>query len=698
MSSVIQNLSAAVRLHQQGRVAEAEQIYRQILLEEPGQPDALHLLGLVAHQTGRSSEAIKLIQDALAVRPDFADAHSNLGLVYRKQGQPRLAAESFRRALESNPVSADTLFNLGGALLDERRPQEAIECLRKTVQLKPRLAEAWNSLGIAHGALKNLADERSCYEQALEINPSFAAARLNLGLALQKAGKMADAISCFHQALEGNSNFKDAYFALGFALHEQKNLDEAAAAYREALALEPNSIRALNNLATVLMDQGQNSEAVVVLRRANELAPNSAAILYSLGSALKADEQLPEAEQCYRRAIELKPDFVEALNNLGILLSAQQSLTEAAACFRRAIDLRPSYGEAHHNLGNALLAQELLDESAACYRQAIALMPNPGPPKFSESTRKLLLGDFEHGWVEYESRWDNGQIPRRSFAFPHWEGEPLAGRSILLFAEQGFGDTLQFVRYVALIKQLGATVIVECQPALARLLSGHPGIDRLIPEGDALPQCDFHAAFLSLPRVLKTKFETIPAAVPYLFAKPELVFQWRTRLKECHGFRIGINWHGRAGTHTSRRRDIPLALFQSLAQIPGVQLISIQKGGGQNEIAAANRGAAVAQDRGQIIELGDFDTLHGPFVDTAAIMNNLDLIITSDTSIAHLAGALGLPTWVPLPVCPDWRWLLGRSDTPWYPTMRLFRQKSLGDWAAVFSEVKSALLRHLSAG
>ncbi|HEY2411231.1 MAG TPA: tetratricopeptide repeat protein [Pirellulaceae bacterium] len=697
MSNVFRNLSAAVGLHNAGRFHEAEQIYRQIISEQPGQPDALHLLGLVAHQTGRSSEAIKFIQEALAVRPDFPDAHSNLGLVYKQQGQLELAIESFRHALESRPDSAEAHCNLGVTLLDNGDPQGAIEYLRRTVQLNPRLAEAWNSLGIAHGEFQNLAEERSSYEKALEINPNFASAHLNLGLALQKDGNIDDAIACFHRALNARPNFADAYFALGFALHKQGKLDDAIAAYRQAIAIQPNSVRALNNLATVLMDQGRPVEAIAALRRANDLLPNSAAILYSLGSALKADEQLEEAARCYRRAIELKPDFAEALNNLGTVLSAQESVAEAMSCFRRAIELRPTYGEAHHNLGNALTAQGLLDESGECYRQAIALMPNPATPLFSESGRKLLTGDLEHGWIEYESRWDTGQIPRRSIAIPRWEGERLEGRTILLHTEQGFGDTLQFIRFAAVIKNLGATVIVECQPQLVRLLASQPSIDRLIAEGDALPDCDFHAPLLSLPRILKTTLETIPAAVPYLFADPALVAHWRHHLKDFRGFRIGINWHGRAGTHTSRRRDIPLNLYQLLAQIPGVRFISIQKGAGQNELADASRYSAAARHQAEIADLGDFDTTHGAFMDTAAIMNNLDLIITSDTSIAHLAGALGLPTWTILPFAPDWRWLLRRSDTPWYPTMRLFRQKSLGDWEGAFSEIQNALRQLLSS-
>jgi len=688
MSNVQQNLSAAIRLHQAGRLEEAEQVYRQILTEQPGHPDALHLLGLVTHQTGRSTEAIKLIQAALEARPEFPDAHANLGLVYRQLGQVELAIESLRRALKSEPDSAEWLHNLGAALLDAQRPQEAIAHLNRAVVLNPQLAEAWNGLGFAHHQLRNHAEEKACYERAVAIDPTLASAHLSLGLVLQQEGKIDDAISCFQQAVNLKPNYTDAYFGLGFALHDKKQLDEAATAYRQVISLEPTSVRALNNLATVLLDQGKSTEAISCLRRADEIAPNSAEIQYSLGQAFKADSQLAKSEHSYRRAIDLKPEFPEALNNLGTLLSGQQSLAEAASCFRRAIELRPKYGDAYHNLGNALMAQGLLDESGACYRRAIALMSNPAEPSFSESARKLLTGNLQQGWVEYEARWHTGQIPIRSFPFPAWNGENLAEKTILLHAEQGFGDTLQFIRYASVVKNLGATVIVECQPQLTRLLTSQPSIDRLIPEGDNVPKCDFHAPLLSLPRIVKTTLESIPALVPYLFAKPALIAYWREKLSSVRGFRIGINWHGRTGTLTSHRRDIPLALFESLSAIPGIQLISLQKSTGPNQSVGARQPS-------NILHLSDFDTAHGPFMDTAAIMHNLDLVISSDTSIAHLAGALGLPTWVPLPFAPDWRWLLHRSDSPWYPTMRLFRQRSVGNWEGVFSEIKNVLPQYL---
>jgi len=296
----------------------------------------------------------------------------------------------------------------------------------------------------------------------------------------------------------------------------------------------------------------------------------------------------------------------------------------------------------------------------------------------------LLQGDFEGGWPEYEWRWKTGQLRERCFAQPRWNGEPLAGKLILLHAEQGLGDTIQFVRYAAIVKSLGATVVVECQRALVKLLGSCAGIDRLVGAGDDLPSFDFHAPLLSLPGIFRTDLASIPAPVPYLRAAQDLVEQWRVKLMKVDGFRVAMNWRGEAGKPDSMRRAIPLPLFATLSELSGLRLISVQKDVQDRETKTL--------DSRSIVNPGpEIDTAHGAFMDTAAIMRNVDLVITSDTSVAHLAGALGVPVWVALPFVPDWRWLLDRSDSPWYPTMRLFRQNKRGDWKSVFEEIREAL-------
>jgi ADP-heptose:LPS heptosyltransferase len=295
----------------------------------------------------------------------------------------------------------------------------------------------------------------------------------------------------------------------------------------------------------------------------------------------------------------------------------------------------------------------------------------------------LMAGDFERGWDEYEWRWKAGMAPPRGFQQPRWNGQNLFGKTILLWGEQGLGDTIQFIRYAEVVKRLGATVIVHCRQSLVRLLSSCPGIDRLVGEEDTRPPFDYQIPLLSLPKVLKTNASSIPANVPYVFPDQELVEEWRARLVDIDGFRIAINWRGEPGKPDSGQRALPLEVFAQLAQMEGVRLLRVQKEAGGDELAAAQRLG--------IVDLGNIDAVHGPFMDTAAILKNVDLTISSDTSVAHLAGAIGVPVWVGLPFVPDWRWLLDRSDSPWYPTMRLFRQKKLGDWSGVVEGIRIAL-------
>jgi hypothetical protein len=390
---------------------------------------------------------------------------------------------------------------------------------------------------------------------------------------------------------------------------------------------------------------------------------------------------------CYRRSVQLRPDYAPAHYGLGTALKEAGKISEAIASYHRALELDPGFAEAHNNLGLCLEQQGQLDEAAICYRRATELAPDFVRAHWNLSLLLLLKGDYEHAWAEYEWRWKTGEIPARLFAQPKWDGQPLAGKTVLLYAEQGYGDTFHFVRYAPLVQRLGGRVILQCQQRLAAVLAELLGIDQLVPEGHDLPNFDFHAPLLSLPGIFNTTLATIPAEIPYIFADPDLVEHWRDRLSDIAGIRIGINWHGRVADPHAARRDIPLTHFLDLARLPGVRLISLQKSPPDVWQPSDYSHA--------IIDLGpDFDQARGPFVDTAAVMKNLDLVISSDTSIVHLAGALGVPVWVALPSVADWRWLRDRSDSPWYSTMRLFRQKKPGDWGQVFEEIGETLRKN----
>jgi hypothetical protein len=438
-----------------------------------------------------------------------------------------------------------------------------------------------------------------------------------------------------------------------------------------------------NDLGTNLQDQGRVAEAVAAYRRAVELKPDFADAHNNLGTALQDLGRIAEAGACYRRALEFQPNFAEAHSNLGNVYKAQGSLAEAIACYRRALHLAPELADAHNNLGAALEQQGNLSEALVAYEQAVRLRPDFAEAHWNRAQLWLLAGDFGRGWPEYEWRWRIRGLTPPSLSQPIWDGRPLRGKTILLHAEQGLGDTFQFIRYARAAKHGGGRVIVLCQKPLRAILGGCREVDQLVDEATSSVSFDVWCSLMSLPRVLGTTLETIPAAIPYLAAAPDLLAQWDGRLRGHDGFRIGIGWQGHRRYHRDRDRSIPLHCFASLASIPRVRLVSLQKNAGREQMAEVAFPVA---------DLGDeVDGASGPFMDTAAIMLQMDLVITSDTALAHLAGALGVPVWVALPVVPDWRWMLHRADSPWYPTMRLFRQETRGDWRDVFDNIRNAV-------
>jgi tetratricopeptide (TPR) repeat protein len=544
------------------------------------------------------------------------------------------------------------------------------------------ISEAF-TIALEHHQGGRLQAAEQIYRQILQVEPNHSDALHLLGVIAYQVGRHEVAIEYIGRALQVKPDYAEAHNNLGLTLMEKGSLDEAIACYQRSLALKPDYAEAHSNLGNALKDQGRLDEAIDCQHRALRLKPDFAEAHSSLGAALKDQGRLNEAVVCQHGALRLKPDYAEAHSNLGAALSEQGKLDEAVACYWRAVAMKPDLAETHSNLGLALCAQGKLDEAAACYRRALALKPDYAEAHWNQSLLVLLTGDFERGWAEYEWRWRSKQqrFQRRDFSQPLWDGEPLAGRTILVHAEQGLGDTIQFVRYLPLVKQRGGAVIFECPRALLPLLSSCAGIDRVVARGDELPAFEVQAPLLSLPGIFHAALGAIPAAIPYLAADPGLVQQWRQELSGSAGFKIGIAWQGDPKHRNDHARSIPLDCFEPLAQSPGVELISLQKETGVEQL----------QGRYHILDLGDRLDAAGAFLDTAAIMMNLDLIIAADSAVAHLAGALGVPVWLALPFAPDWRWLLKREDSPWYPHHRLFRQSRPGDWNEVFERIAGAL-------
>lgn len=586
-----------------------------------------------------------------------------LAFDHHQAGSLAEAEQIYRRILQTEPNHADALHLLGVLAHQTGRPTEAIDLLNRAIAANASNSAFYNHLGAVYGTVGRHDEAEASFRQALRLAPNDAESHYNLAALLVMRGRAVEAIAGYRQAIRLNPRFVHAYFNLGNLLGIDGNLSDADLA-----------------------------EAVRCYEKALEIKPDYVSALVNLGNVLHLLDQFDRASEYLRRAIQIKPDTTNAINNLGVVLLDQGRLADAAAQFEHLTRLKPDFAEGHNNLGVALMKLGRLDESLFSLKRAIELNPNYADARKNRAAAWLLAGDFERGWPEYEWRWKSKEAAPHSHRQPLWDGAPLDGRTILLHSEQGLGDTLQFIRYAPSVKARGGTVVLSCPGGLIPLLSPCVGIDRLlderrVAEDPALVADDVQAPLMSLPGILGTTRSTIPAAIPYLFAEPKLVELWRKRLEPVKTLRVGVAWQGRRRTPKYRgdaQRSIPLANFEPLAKVEGVELFSLQKGQALAEIRAL-------AERFRVAEIEGLDETAGAFMDTAAVMVNLDLVVTADTATAHLAGALGVPVWVGIPFAPDWRWELVGESTPWYPTMRLFRQTAWGDWKSVLVRMAEEL-------
>jgi tetratricopeptide (TPR) repeat protein len=463
-------------------------------------------------------------------------------------------------------------------------------------------------------------------------------------------------------------------------------LGDAEDGFRLVLTLEPGRPDALHYLGVIAYRVGRHDLAIEMIGQSIKGNPRNAEAHSNLGAALRAAGRLDESAAACRTAIELDPNLASAHTHLANLLRRQGNLDEALAAYQRAVAIDPHNARYLTNLGGGLGDIGQLDQAIAAYRRAIELQPDMAEAHWNMALVMLLKGDAG-GWKEYEWRWKSPRFtsPHRNFTRPQWTGQPLDSRTILLHAEQGFGDAIQFVRFAPMVASRGGTVILEIQPHLRRLFETAPGIHRLIATGDTLPHFDVHCPLASLPLALGLATDPIPGDVPYLRADPLLVEQWRQRFdRSSHNPRVGLAWAGSPRFEADYSRSIALSQLAPLAAVTGVDFYSLQLGDAAAQAEAPIPGMT-------LIQLGA--DLHD-FADTAAAISAMDLVITTDTSIPHLAGAIGKPVWLMLQFMPDWRWLLHREDSPWYPSMRLFRQPAPGDWDSVIKNVAESLAQY----
>jgi tetratricopeptide (TPR) repeat protein len=506
------------------------------------------------------------------------------------------------------------------------------------------------------------------------------------GVALAEAGRVEEAMSHWRNVLARDPRDARSHHNLGIALAQRGEADAAAESLRQAILYHPRYAEAHFNLGNVLLQQRKRDEALAAFRQAIELKPDYFDAYTNLGSTLTEKGKSREAVVFLQHAIRLRPQSPEAHNNLGLAFADLGRWPEAEAVFQEALRLRPEYAEAHCNLANAYNEQGRTVEAEAAYDIALWLQPDSVSTHWNRSLAWLQAGDYERGWPEYEWRWKRKQTPPRILSKPLWDGSPLECRTILLHTEQGLGDMLQFVRYAAVIKAYGGNVIVQCPGFLIPLFQRTPGVDRLVDENSPLPEFEVYAPFMSLPGLTGTTLTTVPATVPYLFIEPERVAFWKDKLQSLQGFKIGIAWQGNPHHAWDHHRSFPLSMFESIAAVQGIQLLSLQKGPGSEQMSKL-KGLFEVHDLAAGLEAHP-----EAYMNTAALMLNLDLVITADTATAHLAGGLGVKTWIALSAKSDWRWLFRREDSPWYPTARLFRQKTLDDWPEVFERMANALM------
>lgn len=712
--------SQGLAFHGQGELAQAMQTYERALKLAPKHFGALHHVGIVAFQIGNFDMAAGFMRSALAIDPAAAAVHGDLGNALREMHQVEDALHSYDRALELNHADANTYFNRGVALQALQRPAGALASYDQALAINPGDDQAWNNRAAVLAHIKQHAAALDSVEQALAVNPHNVEAYNNQGNILQEMGRLEEAGESYQRALALVPEYADAHHNLGRLLMAGELVAEALQCFDAAIGLDPRLtdayrhramlLRKLNRLDEARRDDdiaaGLQRELIEAYRRLGQQLrdqdrPQSAARMFAallqlddsdadgwqlhaamLNAAGRGDEALASID----RALALKPDSGDYFLSRGVILRASQQYEAARQCYEKVVRLAPRHPGGYTNLGSLQDQMGEPEPALANYARAIALDPDCALAHWNRALVYLRQGDYQRGWREYEWRWKAETLAlnkgKRSFAQPLWTGrEALAGKTILLHAEQGLGDTLQFCRYAALVAQRGASVILEVKQPLAELLGSLAGVARIVIKGEPLPPFDYQIPLMSLPLAFDTRLDTVPGAAPYLASDQARAAQWKELLGAKTKPRVGIAWSGHPGHPNDRNRSMPLSVFAHMFS-DQYEFISLQK-----EVNPADQPLLDATPVRQMAE-----HLHD-FADTAALCGLMDVVITVDTSVAHLAGALGKQAWILLQAPFEWRWLERGADSPWYPSATLYRQARAGDWAPVIEAVAADLAK-----
>jgi tetratricopeptide (TPR) repeat protein len=663
----------------------ALECYRDAVRANPNHAEAYAYLGNVLCQLGALDEAIIAYDHAIAIKPDYAEAHYNRGALLQRMRQLRAALESYDLALSINWSFTQAHCSRGEVLSELGRTNEALASYDMAIATDGNNSKAYLHRGVLQQQLQQLGAAEASYKQAITLRPHYADAYFDLGTLQSDAGRVTDALTSFDAAIAAAPDHAGAHAGRGLALMALGQPDAAVASFEMAIRLKPDFTRAYGSLAQAQEILGLLVEARASHAQAVLLDPQDATIHFNRGSFLSDLKDWKGAIESYQAAIALKPDFADAFCNLGLAKQEGGQVDAALESYSTALEINPAAATVFNNRGNLYRSKGQFDEALMDYRQAIALEPNFAEAHYNIGQLALLQGNFAAGWPGYEWR---RQIEEalaantRVLPQPAWFGDyPLEGKRIFLHAEQGLGDTIQFCRYVRLVASLGANVTLEVQPSLGNLLANIDGVSKLILFGDPIPPADCQCSIMSLPGAFKTTLDTIPCQVPYLRADPLKVAHWHRILGPRKRLRIGLAWSGNPSNRNDHNRSVDLARW--IDHLPDeCEYICLQK-----EIRDADRRILSSSTKFTNIESHNQN-----FTDTAALVETLDLVISVCTSLAHLSGAMGQKTWILLPFLPDWRWLMNRRDTPWYPTATLYRQPVAGDWDSVMEEVSRDIL------
>jgi tetratricopeptide (TPR) repeat protein len=670
-------------------LAEVAAGYQQMLQQNPTQPVALVGMCLVALASRQQEAAVRMAEAAVQAAPEMIPAWVALGQAQKAAGRCVEAEQAYLQAISLDGMNPLARMGLGELKIALDRPEEAVREYRLALQKDPALASAQMGLGHSLACLNRNEEALECYRKALELKPRLAEAEFSCGFVLVRMGRAKEAEAAYRRALVARPDFAAAWLNMGSLLREQGREMYAEAALVKALELRPDLVGAWLNLACIERDRKQPEKARTYLQKAFELEPERVDTHVTWAQFCCGEQDMAGAWGWLRWALARDPENPEAVNMHGILLHTEGRFADAVEVFQRAEEL--GNRAAPSNRGNSLLDLGRVDEALLAHEKAVERDPDCPGANYNLAMTRLRTGDFKRGWVGYEARWTFRAVHRlpRIFKQPRWKGEPLEGRRVLLHAEQGLGDSIQFSRYVQMVTERGGTVLLQVQSGVKRLLRSlgpvQSGAAEIFELGIKPPDFDLECPLMSLPAVFETTVDTVPWSGPYVAAEPKLVEEKRVLFADArpgeHPVRVGVAWAGNPGYKADKNRSTRLETLLPLLRVPGVTWISLQKGEPALQLAGLPEDVRVLDGSSQEANLAE----------TAALIETLDLVITTDTCVAHLAGAMGKPVWILLPHLADWRWMRHIETTPWYPTARLLRQRVQGDWAGLMERVVDEL-------